>query len=428
MVNGCMLVESKNLISSNAGNRMDANHANQADKTGNSFGPKSQSQISERKNSDNRKERSSLKRCRSSRNKFQDRRPVFVSTNEELERELSVRNENDVDEGPLLKKHKHGIERSQGGNQEVTQTSDQDEEYSFDNKNNQDYSASKVDKSYKIKSNNTTKSTAVSPNINREEKPVKEKPNGMRLTHDNNESEISKNHKHDMSPDLDFGEGPSWKYASSRTKGTFHHTTVAESTDEEPEDNLSLRSSRSVTPLLSKAENEIDWSNKSMPEMMLQILKYCASLHVMTEKILKTQEKLTKNSEDPCTPGVFERPLHTTEEVDDLEKNLNDKIFFNACVKELVKVTGTSGNKDGKQMAYKLLHKVFTCEVLTKFSWSGVSKTGQKKCFSKLENTIELFSTVARQADNRFSRIDAENFFKKNVLKHAQTRYERNKQ
>lgn len=75
---------------------------------------------------------------------------------------------------------------------------------------------------------------------------------------------------------------------------------------------------------------------------------------------------------------------------------------------------------------YKVIDFLFTPEVLNKYSWTGSSKSSEKKeCFQKLTNVVQTIFEVIVLADCRHSKERNEEFLKHKILKHTSQRLQR---
>ncbi|XP_050497657.1 uncharacterized protein LOC126893379 [Diabrotica virgifera virgifera] len=76
-----------------------------------------------------------------------------------------------------------------------------------------------------------------------------------------------------------------------------------------------------------------------------------------------------------------------------------------------------------RNACYKLSSVLFTKELLTHFSWTGVSRTKNTKLpFQKLHNILGIFYHVVKYCDGSFNYAHRETFFRDGILKHANTR------
>lgn len=74
------------------------------------------------------------------------------------------------------------------------------------------------------------------------------------------------------------------------------------------------------------------------------------------------------------------------------------------------------------KVAYNLVDKLFDRRVLTQYTWTGASREKPKFTFAALTEIRSLFFAIISSADNRFSEIDQDNFFKNKILKYGEQR------
>lgn len=75
---------------------------------------------------------------------------------------------------------------------------------------------------------------------------------------------------------------------------------------------------------------------------------------------------------------------------------------------------------------YKLADYIFEPQLLNKYTWTGASKSTEKKnCFQKLNNIVDMMYDVIVTADCRHSRQRNEEFLKDKILKHTSQRLQR---
>ena len=70
---------------------------------------------------------------------------------------------------------------------------------------------------------------------------------------------------------------------------------------------------------------------------------------------------------------------------------------------------------------------MFTRELLTKYSWTGISKSMEKKAFNRLTGLLDMFYNVVFKSDNSFTYPARDSFFRDCILKHSNTRLKLNK-
>lgn len=84
------------------------------------------------------------------------------------------------------------------------------------------------------------------------------------------------------------------------------------------------------------------------------------------------------------------------------------------------KIGGTTGNKDGKKIAYILMDRLFERQLLTLCSWTGSTKKKEDKtnkiAFFKYNRIIEAIYKIIHLADSRYMIDDNINFLKR-ILK-----------
>lgn len=85
-------------------------------------------------------------------------------------------------------------------------------------------------------------------------------------------------------------------------------------------------------------------------------------------------------------------------------------------------IGGTKGDEEGKTVARNLLAILFTKEVLTKFSWTGIFRTTgveKKEAFHSCCGILNFFTEIVLLADSRWNITKNDNLFKMRILKHA---------
>lgn len=82
------------------------------------------------------------------------------------------------------------------------------------------------------------------------------------------------------------------------------------------------------------------------------------------------------------------------------------------------------GKAHGKKIAYVVVDKMFKRDVLTKFSWTGLSKTKTKSSFVALRKVNKLIYLIVQKNDNRYCESNHEDFMKNCVLKYSESRKE----
>lgn len=96
-------------------------------------------------------------------------------------------------------------------------------------------------------------------------------------------------------------------------------------------------------------------------------------------------------------------------------------------IDELTKIGGSGGEEVGSQILYKIVDHIFSKEVLTHYSWTGISKNKnvEKKPFNCFHGIIDVLFKVIRKADNHWTLNKTEKMLKDHVLKQAKKRHSR---
>lgn len=140
-------------------------------------------------------------------------------------------------------------------------------------------------------------------------------------------------------------------------------------------------------------------------------------------KLDRLEEKCTKNTPpidayDSADLQMF--PIGQVCDVIKFEKDLNNMDYKKKVFGHLRRSTGCG--MPWKTACYKLCATIFTKNVLTQFSWTGMSRSHEKQAFSKLTNILDLFYKLINGTDNSFSYPQRDIFFRDGVLKHSNTR------
>ncbi|RLU15454.1 hypothetical protein DMN91_012448 [Ooceraea biroi] len=139
-----------------------------------------------------------------------------------------------------------------------------------------------------------------------------------------------------------------------------------------------------------------------------------------------TIPKPTTSYEEPNESGFASKfifPLNIISDVQafnsEIEKNADYKNYLLDTFKT---IGGIEGNEEGKIVARSLLVILFTKEVLTKFSWTGISRTTgvkKKEAFHSCCGILNFFTEIIILADSRWNATKTDHLFKMNILKHA---------
>ncbi|XP_055381859.1 uncharacterized protein LOC129612337 [Condylostylus longicornis] len=143
---------------------------------------------------------------------------------------------------------------------------------------------------------------------------------------------------------------------------------------------------------------------------------------ILTEKNDFIISRADKEQQKSTVEQIF--PLKSCEEIEKTNLKIESDVEFkNFLIKDLLQFGGTGGKQNGLKIGYKVVDRVFTKEVLTHYSWTGISKSNfPKNSFCSLNGFIKLFNEVILLADDHWTMKDTENLFKDGVLKHAKKR------
>ncbi|XP_065095782.1 uncharacterized protein LOC135717572 [Ochlerotatus camptorhynchus] len=129
-------------------------------------------------------------------------------------------------------------------------------------------------------------------------------------------------------------------------------------------------------------------------------------------------------------------PADSVDELEALERSLEDETLMQqfSCGKSYI--CGVTGKAQGTDGCYKLIYYFFTRKFLTQCSWTGMmgqadgnSQQEPSTCgdattkvpLKFFKNTRALFLNLIVQADNQFSELDCDKFFK-TILKNSKQR------
>nr|CAI5837452.1 unnamed protein product [Callosobruchus analis] len=108
-----------------------------------------------------------------------------------------------------------------------------------------------------------------------------------------------------------------------------------------------------------------------------------------------------------------------------LNKDLEDKSYKKKVFTHLSRCLGHA--MPYRSACYKLADIMFTKQLLTKYSWTGMSRSLEKKAFNRLTGILEVFYSVVYRCDNSFTYLGRDSFFRDCILKHSNTRLKLNK-
>ncbi|XP_055526995.1 uncharacterized protein LOC129719627 [Wyeomyia smithii] len=120
--------------------------------------------------------------------------------------------------------------------------------------------------------------------------------------------------------------------------------------------------------------------------------------------------------------------------LDELEQNLKDQAVVAKYITTLSHICGISGRENGIDCCYRLIDNFITRQFLTTCTWTGISRDNNeaemlngesdrqlKVPFVMYKNIRCLFLKLILQADNSFTAIKCDEFFKR-VLKNSKQR------
>ncbi|XP_048007070.1 uncharacterized protein LOC125242335 [Leguminivora glycinivorella] len=141
---------------------------------------------------------------------------------------------------------------------------------------------------------------------------------------------------------------------------------------------------------------------------------------------------MPENLDEPssCVPDddILEKyhlPLNDITRLKDMDNDLGEEKYFLRMVQHFNSIVGINGQGRGEILGKKMAEQIMTRDLMTKMSWTGVSRTAefQKKfAFRTLENVVNLFFKVLSKADSRWSYEKNEKLFSGALLKHAKKR------
>lgn len=153
-------------------------------------------------------------------------------------------------------------------------------------------------------------------------------------------------------------------------------------------------------------------------------MEKCADISVR----LNNLDAILKKTESSLT--VIENelqifPIDMIPALEKLEKDLEDKSYKRKVFTHLTRSIGSA--MPYKTACYKLAGVMFTKQLLTKYSWTGMSRSLEKKAFNRLTGILDIFYNVVFKSDNSFTYPARDSFFRDCVLKHSNTRLKLNK-
>lgn len=158
-----------------------------------------------------------------------------------------------------------------------------------------------------------------------------------------------------------------------------------------------------------------------------------ASLDFLNTRVVNL-EKGSRENVSAVPADDFFKPVESQEMLDALEASLMDDTVVSRYIKSMSHICGSSGKEDGLDCCYRLIDHFVTRQFLTTCSWTGISRenstltepNGESEPQMKVplmayKHTRQLFLKLILQADNSFTAIKCEAFFKR-VLKNSKQR------
>ncbi|XP_055700417.1 uncharacterized protein LOC129800067 [Phlebotomus papatasi] len=156
------------------------------------------------------------------------------------------------------------------------------------------------------------------------------------------------------------------------------------------------------------------------------LLSLLPGINVKLDRILEQQERndctttATMRKKGASKINIF--PIASIEVFDDFETKLSDESYREQFIYQMSSIGGTSGNRDGIKIAYRLVDEIFTRELLKYYSWTGTKTKYEKKQFSAYNRFLQAFYDIVKLADDKYSTTENEKFFKEKILKHSLAR------
>lgn len=130
----------------------------------------------------------------------------------------------------------------------------------------------------------------------------------------------------------------------------------------------------------------------------------------------------SKQKDVESVPSIEQ--LNTVDELNELERKLQNKTTMDDYVEKLSYVCGRKGI--GISNCYTLVDRVFSRNLMTFCSWAGGARDEKEKIpFKMYKNVITMFFKVIHLSDRDFTFKDCEDFFK-NVVRNSTRRNESN--
>lgn len=162
-------------------------------------------------------------------------------------------------------------------------------------------------------------------------------------------------------------------------------------------------------------------TSKSNP-MHNEIKQQLASLQASVEFIMANICQTLPEKADRLDKFII-KPVSNRQELQELEDNLKNEIFFSKTLDAMTFICGSSGKSRGVDSCYKLIDHFFTRDLLVNCSWTGSSRQADEcKIPLKYFNNIrKCFLTLVSKADRNFGEQECEKFLK-TITKNAKQR------
>lgn len=149
---------------------------------------------------------------------------------------------------------------------------------------------------------------------------------------------------------------------------------------------------------------------------------------LLSQYLDKPQEQVRQVSATESQLKLMSKPISTEEELNELEEKLKDDQFGKLLTQQMMYICGSDGKANGVDCAYKLIDYFLNREFVDKCSWTGNTriKGGNSKTALKyFKNFRKCFLEIIRLADNQFSEVECDKFFKR-ILKNSTQRKQSN--
>lgn len=157
-----------------------------------------------------------------------------------------------------------------------------------------------------------------------------------------------------------------------------------------------------------------------------QFAKYEVTLDMMVKKLSKTSHMNESPENVKQSNNIAVEEIKRVEDLDKLEKLLQDKQIMEDFVDRLSLVCGQKGSGNGLNNCYLLVDRIFSRQFMTLCSWAGGARDKKEKIpFKIYKNVINLFFKVIHLSDTTFTLKDCEEFFK-NVIRNSTRRSQSN--